>query len=156
MPAENEPAELVKGVRATAKQAWGDLFIWKQRVVITNDLGESHAVWRSPPPLRNPISLFMLLSAKDWLYFLVGLFAWTADAFDFHALSIQTVKVRLPLLLHFTGPQLTSNLEACGLLSHIQDGYQHGYYSDASPEIDWCCHLRSVGRSLRPKMAHGC
>lgn len=116
MPAENEPAELVKGVRATAKQAWGDLFIWKQRVVITNEHGESHGEWRSPPPLRNPISLFMLLSAKDWLYFLVGLFAWTADAFDFHALSIQTVKVRLPLLLHLTGPQLTLNLEACRLL----------------------------------------
>lgn len=116
MVSQNEPAELVKGVRATAKQAWGDLFIWKQRVVITNELGESHAEWRAPPPLKNPISLFMLLSAKDWLYFLVGLFAWTADAFDFHALSIQTVKVRLPFLLCLSGPMTDMKLEACGLL----------------------------------------
>ncbi|KYK61705.1 carboxylic acid transport protein [Drechmeria coniospora] len=33
------------------------------------------------------------LSAKDWLFFVVGFSSWTADAFDFHALSIQTVKL---------------------------------------------------------------
>jgi hypothetical protein len=27
------------------------------------------------------------------VFFIVGLAAWTADAFDFHALSIQTVKL---------------------------------------------------------------
>lgn len=94
MATQNQPVDpLAKGIRATAKQSWRDLFIWKQRVVVTNDLGETHNEWQSPPPLRNPISLFMLLSAKDWLYFLVGLFAWTADAFDFHALSIQQTKL---------------------------------------------------------------
>ncbi|KAI0126304.1 carboxylic acid transport protein [Xylariales sp. AK1849] len=94
MTTQNEPADpLAKGTIATAKQSWSDLFKWKQRIVVHNDLGETHTEWQAPPPLRNPISLFMLLSAKDWLYFLVGFFAWTADAFDFHALSIQQTKL---------------------------------------------------------------
>ncbi|KAL7620120.1 hypothetical protein AAE478_009112 [Parahypoxylon ruwenzoriense] len=94
MVAGNEPADpLAKGTFATAKQSWGDLFRWKQRVVVTNELGESHTEWQPPEKLKNPFSLFMQLSAKEWLYFLVGLFSWTADAFDFHALSIQTVKL---------------------------------------------------------------
>lgn len=82
-----------KGVFATVKQSWGDLFRWKQRVLVTNELGESHTEWQAPEKLQNPLSLFMQLNAKQWAYFLVGFFAWTADAFDFHALSIQTVKL---------------------------------------------------------------
>lgn len=94
MATGNDPAEpIAKGIIATAKQSWGDLFRWKQRVIVTNELGESHTEWQSPEKLKNPISLFMQLSARDWIYFLVGLFAWTADAFDFHALAIQTVKL---------------------------------------------------------------
>ncbi|RYP05083.1 hypothetical protein DL764_004044 [Monosporascus ibericus] len=94
MTAGNEPADpIVRGTWATAKQSWGDLFRWKQRVVVSNGLGETYVEWQSPERLRNPISLFMLLSAKDFLYFFVGFFAWTADAFDFHALSIQTTKL---------------------------------------------------------------
>jgi len=90
----SEPADpIAKGIFATAKQSWADLFKWKQRVLVTNDYGEEHTEWQSPPPLKNPISLFAQLRARDWLFFLVGFFAWTADAFDFHALSIQTVKL---------------------------------------------------------------
>lgn len=89
-----EPAEpIVKGTFATAKQSFGDLFKWKQRVEVTNEYGESIYVWQAPAPLKNPISLFAQLSAKDWLFFLVGFSAWFADAFDFHALSIQTTKL---------------------------------------------------------------
>ena len=89
-----EPADpIVKGTFATAKQSFGDLFKWKQRTAITNDDGETYCEWRKPEPLRNPISLFMMLNAKAWAFFVVGLAAWTADAFDFHALSIQTVKL---------------------------------------------------------------
>jgi hypothetical protein len=88
------PADpIAKGTLATAKQSLRDLFIWKQRVVVTNDYGESTTVWQTPEPLKNPISLLAQLGAKDWLFFLVGFFAWTADAFDFHALSIQTTKL---------------------------------------------------------------
>ncbi|KAK5099141.1 hypothetical protein LTR70_001291 [Exophiala xenobiotica] len=94
MSVQVEPAEpIAKGILPTAKQSIGDLFKWKQRVEVTNEYGESTFVWQAPPPLRNPISLFMMLDAKAWLFFIVGLAAWTADAFDFHALSIQTVKL---------------------------------------------------------------
>jgi MFS family permease len=90
----NEPADpLAKGVLATAKQSFRDLFIWKQRVVVTNEHGETHTEWQDPDPIQNPISLFAQLSLRDWLFFLCGFAAWTADAFDFHALSIQTVKL---------------------------------------------------------------
>jgi len=94
LPSGNEPADpIAKGILPTAKQAWKDLFIWKQRVVVTNDFGETHTEWQAPEPLKNPISLFAQLSARDWLFFICGFLAWTADAFDFHALSIQTVKL---------------------------------------------------------------
>ena len=91
---QDEPADpIVKGTVATAKQSFRDLFIWKQRTAITNDYGETHCVWRSPEPLQNPFKLFAMLNFKAWSFFIVGLAAWTADAFDFHALSIQTVKL---------------------------------------------------------------
>ncbi|KAJ4299995.1 hypothetical protein N0V90_005243 [Kalmusia sp. IMI 367209] len=94
MSTTNEPADpIAKGILPTAKQAWKDLFIWKQRVVVRNEFGEEHTEWQAPEPLKNPISLFAQLSAKDWLYFIVGFASWTADAFDFHALSIQTTKL---------------------------------------------------------------
>ncbi|KAK8121855.1 MFS general substrate transporter [Apiospora sp. TS-2023a] len=89
----HEPAVVVKGTWATAKQSFRDLFRWQQRVVITNSQGETYEEWHNPPPLQNPFKLFALLSAKQWLYFFVGFYAWTADAFDFHALSIQTTKL---------------------------------------------------------------
>ncbi|KAL7963465.1 MFS general substrate transporter [Trichoderma compactum] len=91
---QNEPADdLAKGVIATAKQSWKDLFVWKQRVVITNGYGETRCEWQEPDRFKNPISLFAQLSLRDWIFFIVGWLAWTADAFDFHALSIQTVKL---------------------------------------------------------------
>jgi len=94
MATANRPADpLAKGTFATAKQSFRDLFIWDQRVVVRNEYGEEHCEWQKPEPLKNPISLLAQLRLKDWLYFLVGFFAWTADAFDFHALSIQTTKL---------------------------------------------------------------
>lgn len=90
----NEPADpIAKGVIPTAKQSFRDLFTWKQRVVVTNEHGEQHTEWQDPEPIRNPFSLMAQLGPLDWLYFFVGFSAWTADAFDFHALSIQTVKL---------------------------------------------------------------
>ncbi|SPO07564.1 probable permeases of the major facilitator superfamily [Cephalotrichum gorgonifer] len=91
---QNEPADdLAQGIIPTAKQAWRDLFIWKQRVVLSNEYGETRCEWRQPDRIQNPISLFAQLSLRDWLFFLVGFASWTADAFDFHALSIQTKKL---------------------------------------------------------------
>lgn len=93
-PTQNEPADpLAKGILPTIKQSWKDLFIWKQRVVVSNAYGETRCEWKQPDRFINPFSLFAQLSWRDWLFFLVGLAAWTADAFDFHALSIQTKKL---------------------------------------------------------------
>ncbi len=85
--------DLAKGVIPTAKQSLSDLFNWNKRVVVSNAYGETRCEWHKPDKLKNPFSLFAQLSAKDWLFFIVGFLAWTADAFDFHALSIQTVKL---------------------------------------------------------------
>ncbi|KAJ6436987.1 sialate:H+ symporter (SHS) family MFS transporter [Purpureocillium lavendulum] len=84
---------LAKGAFATAKQSIRDLFIWKKRVVATNEHGETRCEWHEVDRFVNPVSLFAQLSARDWIFFIVGFCAWTADAFDFHALSIQTVKL---------------------------------------------------------------
>lgn len=94
MESTHEPADPVaKGIWPTAKQSFKDLFIWKQRVVVRNEYGEEAAEWQKPVPLKNPISLMSQLSAKGWLFFFVGFAAWSADAFDFHALSIQQAKL---------------------------------------------------------------
>ncbi|KAJ5373872.1 Major facilitator superfamily domain general substrate transporter [Penicillium concentricum] len=94
MASPNERADPIPdGMFATARQSIGDLFIWKQRVEVTNEHGETYAEWQEPERIQNPFSLMAQLSARDWVFFLVGLIAWTADAFDFHALSIQTVKL---------------------------------------------------------------
>ncbi|CAJ2503810.1 Uu.00g112040.m01.CDS01 [Anthostomella pinea] len=68
---------------ATAKQSFHDLFVWKQRVEIRNEYGEVRTGWHKPLPLRNPISLLAQLPPSGWLCFIVGVAAWTADAFDF-------------------------------------------------------------------------
>ncbi|CAC9889556.1 unnamed protein product [Aureobasidium pullulans] len=82
MPTFNEPADpIAQGIWPTAKQSWSDLFKWKQRVVVYNESGETTT------------DLMAQLTAMNWVFFIVGLAAWTADAFDFHALSIQTVKL---------------------------------------------------------------
>ncbi|KAM7198488.1 Major facilitator superfamily domain containing protein [Rhypophila sp. PSN 637] len=85
---------IAKGVFATAKQAFGDLFVFAQRREVTDPhTGVVRTEWARPKPLRNPISLMAQLSGKDWLFFIVGFLAWSADAFDFHALSIQQKKL---------------------------------------------------------------
>jgi MFS family permease len=94
METTHQPADPVaKGVLATAKQSWHDLFNFNQRIVVTNDEGEQSTEWARPVPLRNPVSLLAQLSGRGWLFFLVGFVAWVADAFDFHALSIQQKKL---------------------------------------------------------------
>ncbi|KAK8170990.1 carboxylic acid transport protein [Phyllosticta citrichinensis] len=91
---QNEPAEpIATGVFAVAKQSFGDLFRWKQRVLITNEYGEERTEWQAPEPLPNPFSLFAQLTLRNWVFYIVGWAAWAVDAIDFHALSIQTTKL---------------------------------------------------------------
>ncbi|RCI09422.1 hypothetical protein L249_3753 [Ophiocordyceps polyrhachis-furcata BCC 54312] len=90
-PNPDKPADdLAKGILPTALQSWHDLFTLRQRIVL-DDKGS--CAWRDPAPISNPFALLAGLSLRAWLFFLVGLAAWTADAFDFHALSVQTVKL---------------------------------------------------------------
>ncbi|PFH63103.1 hypothetical protein XA68_18240 [Ophiocordyceps unilateralis] len=90
-PRPDEPADdLAQGVVATARQSWQDLFTLRQRIVLSTP---PSCAWRHAAPIGNPIRLLAQLSARGWLFFLVGLGAWMADAFDFHALSVQTVKL---------------------------------------------------------------
>jgi hypothetical protein len=118
MATTNRPADpLAKGTVATAKQAFKDLFIWDQRIVVSNDFGEEHCEWQKPEPLKNPISLLAQLKLKDWLYFLVGFLAWTADAFDFHALSIQTTK--LAAYYHQSNTNITTAITLTLLLRSV-------------------------------------
>ncbi|EAT91983.2 hypothetical protein SNOG_00488 [Parastagonospora nodorum SN15] len=118
MASTNRPADpLAKGTLATAKQGLKDLFIWDQRVVVRNDYGEEHCEWQKPEPLKNPFSLFAQLRLKDWLYFVVGFLAWTADAFDFHALSIQTTK--LAKYYHQSNTSITTAITLTLLLRSV-------------------------------------
>ncbi|KAM7187169.1 Major facilitator superfamily domain containing protein [Naviculisporaceae sp. PSN 640] len=85
---------IAKGVFATARQSFRDLFTFSQRITVTDPRTNAERTeWARPRPLRNPISLLAQLSARDWLFFIVGFLAWSADAFDFHALSIQQKKL---------------------------------------------------------------
>ncbi|RDW92133.1 carboxylic acid transport protein [Coleophoma crateriformis] len=114
----NEPAEPVaSGIIPVAKQSLGDLFKWKQRVTLENEDGETTTEWQSPEPLKNPFSLMAQLSAKNWLFFLVGFCAWTADAFDFHALSIQTTK--LASYYHRSNTDITTAITLTLLLRSV-------------------------------------
>lgn len=91
---DNKAADpIATGIISTAKKSWLDLFVWHQRTTIFLDGEKTKCEWIAPEPLQNPINLFRKLSARDWLFFIVGFLAWTADAFDFHALSIQTTKL---------------------------------------------------------------
>ena len=43
------------------------------------------------PPMNkapNPLKLLAMLNLQQWLFFLVGFFAWTWDAFDFFTVSL--------------------------------------------------------------------
>ena len=43
------------------------------------------------PPMKkapNPFKLVAMLNLQQWLFFLVGFFAWTWDAFDFFTVSL--------------------------------------------------------------------
>ncbi|EZF28420.1 Carboxylic acid transporter [Trichophyton interdigitale] len=83
-----------KNIRQSPMECLRDLFNWKVRVEETDPVtGVTTVEYRDPEPLKNPFSMAARLTASNWLFFLAGLFAWICDAFDFHALSIQTVKL---------------------------------------------------------------
>lgn len=78
---------------AQARQQFLDLFRWKQRVSIIDENGNEKVEYQSPVVPTNPVTLLWQLTAKQWLFYWTGFFCWFGDAFDFHALSIQTSKL---------------------------------------------------------------
>ena len=63
---ETYPADpIAKGIIPSAKQNLKDLTIWNQRTVVFSDYGEEHVVSQKPAKLKNPISLFAQLGARD-------------------------------------------------------------------------------------------
>lgn len=66
-PQHGEQADpIAKGIIPSAKQGIKDLFIWKQRRVVTNyETGEDNVFWENPAPLKNPFSLMAQLGGRD-------------------------------------------------------------------------------------------
>lgn len=85
--------EAKKGVLAQGAQNFKDLFHCKVRSTIINEHGEEEVTWERPTMPPNPFKLIAMLGIAGWGAYLIGFSAWTADAFDFHALSIQTTKL---------------------------------------------------------------
>ncbi|KAK7214893.1 hypothetical protein V2G26_002896 [Clonostachys chloroleuca] len=81
----------------------GAAFHRRQRTEEFNDDGESRWVWRDPVPFEDPILSLVGIGLYGGLVFIVGLFAWTADAFDLHGLNVQQVK-----LSHYCGVTKTT------------------------------------------------
>ncbi|SPO37183.1 related to carboxylic acid transport protein [Pseudozyma flocculosa] len=81
------------GLAAQAAQNFRDLFRWQQRVTIIDENGQEREEWQSPEMPKNPIKLLRMLSATNWLYYLVGLAAWTVDGYDFHSVSISLTRL---------------------------------------------------------------
>ncbi|KAK4150817.1 major facilitator superfamily domain-containing protein [Chaetomidium leptoderma] len=87
MESTHEPAEpFAKGVLATARQLWRDLFIFKQRVVVTNVVGETATEWGCP------------LLARDWLFSIVKL----SQYYNTSITDVSTA-ITLTLLLRLVG-----------------------------------------------------
>lgn len=76
-----------------SRQSLRDLFRWRQRQVDIDEDGVEHVTYVNPSPPANPIRLLRSISLLGYGAYFIGFFAWTADAFDFHALSIQSVKL---------------------------------------------------------------
>lgn len=87
------PFPATMGYASEVKTSLGDLFRWRQRTVTIDADGIEHVTYERPTPPANPIRLLRTISLLGWGAYLIGFACWTADAFDFHALSIQSVKL---------------------------------------------------------------
>ncbi|KAJ3099797.1 hypothetical protein HK100_004832, partial [Physocladia obscura] len=70
-------------------QQWRELFYGDQWYTDA----EGHQVYGQPPPkpripLKNPFTLMAQISPQQLIFFLVGWFAWSTDAFDFFCVSL--------------------------------------------------------------------
>ncbi|KAF8610771.1 MFS general substrate transporter [Ceratobasidium sp. AG-I] len=75
------------GMFKQAAEAVKDLFR-HERVTVLDEHGNYVEKIIKPEPLVNPITLVRMLTWKNWLFFIVGLAAWTVDGYDFHSVSL--------------------------------------------------------------------
>ncbi|KAJ3206914.1 hypothetical protein HDU82_004230 [Entophlyctis luteolus] len=80
----------VKNLAAKSfNQQWRELFYGEQWFVNAEGVRE---YGRPPPkprtPLQNPFKLMAMMSMQQWIFFLVGWFAWSTDAYDFFCVSL--------------------------------------------------------------------
>lgn len=68
------------GVVAGAIQSVRDLFRWDIRTIVIDEHGNEVEVWETPRAPPNPFRLLGMLGAMGWAAYLIGFFAWTADA----------------------------------------------------------------------------
>lgn len=84
---------MLSNIVKSSTQSVRDLFRWKVKTTHIDEHGDEYVTWETPSLPPNPFRLFAMLSMMGWGAYLIGFMAWTADAFDFHALSIQTTKL---------------------------------------------------------------
>lgn len=73
------------GVLAGARESFLGIFRWRTRVVVVDEHGNESIEWQAPEWPANPFRLLGMLTANNWLFYIVGFLGWTFDAYDFHA-----------------------------------------------------------------------
>ncbi len=145
-----------------AKTNVADLFRWKTRVQVIDIHGNETVEWQSPQPRRffsssrqlcidftivvqNPISLFRKLTALNWLFFIVGLAAWTADGeYSLYCLSSSTVLTHRAALDFHTLSIKTTEFSK----------YYHVSKTSVTTAITLTLLLRSIGAALFVRAIH--
>lgn len=75
------------------KESFLNMFRWRQHLVYTDSAGIRHERWDDPEPLPNPFKVWSGLTLRGFLAAQIGFWAAFTDAFDFHGMGIQTVKL---------------------------------------------------------------
>ncbi|KAI9875269.1 MAG: hypothetical protein M1830_008694 [Pleopsidium flavum] len=70
-----------------------NLKLWENNVTLIDERGVKviKKVPRAMPP--NPWKIIRMLSAQNWLFFLIGLMAWTADGYDFNSVNLVSTEL---------------------------------------------------------------
>ncbi|PWN20530.1 putative carboxylic acid transport protein JEN1 [Microstroma glucosiphilum] len=69
------------------------LFHWRTRGYYLDAEGVQRETCETPKLPPNPLKLIRKITLRIWITYTIGFLAWFADAYDFHSLSIQSVKL---------------------------------------------------------------
>lgn len=73
--------------------AFLNIFRWRQHIVYIDNLGVKHERWETPIPLPDPITIWSGLTLRGFFAAVIGFSAAFVDAFDYHGMGIQTIKL---------------------------------------------------------------